>query len=113
MKELRTDLYADDGLIFFYEDSGGVTFSCNEMGTLSVNLNNINFYNNFDKDDPNTIIVSDFWLDRVNFKKEKHLKKISEELITTAWHPKRWWNFCIPDIDKKEKSTFYWAMLLL
>ena len=62
MKELRTDLYADDGLIFFYEDSGGVTFSCNEMGTLSVNLNNINFYNNFDKDDLILLLYQTFGL---------------------------------------------------
>ena len=57
MKKLRTDLYADDGLPIFQEDSGGVTFCCNEIGTLSVNFNNINFDNNFEKDDPNTIIA--------------------------------------------------------
>ena len=27
------------------------------MGTLSVNFNNISFDNNFEKDDPNTIIA--------------------------------------------------------
>ena len=25
-----------------------------------------------------------------------------EELIPIAWHPKRWWNFCMPQDDKKE-----------
>ena len=43
---LYTALYADDGLLFFDEDSGDVTFCCNEMGILSVNLNNINNLNN-------------------------------------------------------------------
>ena len=57
VKILYTALYADDGLIFFQEDSGDVTFCCNEMGILSVNLNNINLDNNFDEDDPNIIIL--------------------------------------------------------
>ena len=47
IKNLYTDLYADDGLLFFNEDSGDVTFSCNEMGILNVNLNNINLDNIF------------------------------------------------------------------
>ena len=38
---LCTALYADDGLFSFDEDSADVTFFCNEMGILSVNLNNI------------------------------------------------------------------------
>ena len=41
---------------FFDEDSDNVTFCCNKMGILSVNLN-INFDNNFDEDDPDTIIL--------------------------------------------------------
>ena len=36
----------------FFEDSGDVTFFCNEMGILSVNSNYINLDNNFDEDDP-------------------------------------------------------------
>ena len=50
-------MYADDGLLFNGQNSGDVIFCCNEMGILSVNLNNINLDNNFDKDDPNTIIL--------------------------------------------------------
>ena len=50
-------MYAGDGLLFFDEDSGDVTLYCNEMGILSVNLNNINLDNNFDEDDPDTIIL--------------------------------------------------------
>ena len=34
-----------------------VTFSCNEMGILRVNLNNINLNNNFDEDDPDTTVT--------------------------------------------------------
>ena len=40
----------------FFEDSGDVTFFCNEMGILSVNSNYINLVNNFDEDDPDVII---------------------------------------------------------
>ena len=57
IKKLYTDLYAGDGLLFFDEDSGDVTFSCNEMGTLSVNLYNVNLDNNFDEDDLHAIIL--------------------------------------------------------
>ena len=57
IKKLYTALYADDGLLFFDEDSVNVIFCCNEMGILSVNLNNINPDNNFAEDDPDTIIL--------------------------------------------------------
>ena len=57
IKKLYNALYADDGLLFNDENSGDVIFCCNGMGILSVNLNNINLDNNFDKDDPNTIIL--------------------------------------------------------
>ena len=57
IKKLYTDLYADDGLLFFVEDSANVTFCCDEMGILSVNLNNINLDNTFGEDDLDTIII--------------------------------------------------------
>ena len=51
-KKNYTALYADDHILFSDEDSGGVTFCCNEVGILSVNLNNINLDNTFHEDDP-------------------------------------------------------------
>ena len=27
-------------------------------------------------------------------------KELNEELIPIAWHPKRWWNFCMPEDEK-------------
>ena len=65
IKKLYTNLHADDGLLFFDEDSGNVTFCCKEMRILSVNLNNItngnnndnDNDNNFDEDDPDTTIL--------------------------------------------------------
>ena len=68
IKKLYTALYADESLLFFDEYSGDVTFCCDEMGILRVNLNNISLV---------LIIVvvkmililfflSDLWLDIVN-----------------------------------------------
>ena len=85
IKKLYTALYADDGLLFFDDDSGDVTFCCNEMGIFSVNLNNINLDNNFDEDDLDTIILIRIFAWHSKFKNWKALKKkISEELMPTA-----------------------------
>ena len=46
------------------------------MSILSVNLDNINH------DDMN--------YEELNLENAKHQKKISEDLIPIAWHPKRW-----------------------
>ena len=56
MKKFYTDLYADDDLRFLDNDSGDVTSCCNEIDILSVNLNNINLGDNFDKNDSDVII---------------------------------------------------------
>ena len=44
----------------------------------------------------------------IKFEKHKGLKKmISEELMAIAWHPNRWWNFCMSEDEKKEiEPTF-------
>ena len=57
IKKHFTDLYADDNILYFNEDSGNVVFSGNEMSILNIDLNNINLDNNFDEDDPDTIIL--------------------------------------------------------
>ena len=51
-------MYAVDGSLSFNEDSGNVTFCCNEMGILNVNLNNINIDDTYyEENDPDTIIL--------------------------------------------------------
>ena len=56
-KKLLTGLYADDNILYFNEGSGDVIFFCNEMGILSIDLNNINLHdNNYGEDEPETII---------------------------------------------------------
>ena len=59
IKKLYTALSANENILYFNQDSGDVTFCCNEMGILSVNLNNINLDNNFDEDDPDALFLSD------------------------------------------------------
>ena len=69
IKTLYTALYADIGLLFFDEDPGDVTFCCDEMGILSVNLNDINLDNNSDADDPDTIILIRLLVLHIKFEK--------------------------------------------
>ena len=96
-----TALYADDNLLYFNADSGGAIFSCNEMGVLSIDLN-INLDDtNYDEDDPETIIHTRLLTWHIKFEKRKAFKKeLNEELMFTAWHPKRWWNFCMSEDEK-------------
>ena len=46
------------------------------MGILNIDLNNINLDNNFDEDDPDTIILTRFLGWHIKFEKRKALKKI-------------------------------------
>ena len=52
-------------------------------------------------------ILSKFWLGIVNFKKREALNKISEDLMSIAWHSKRWWNFCILQDEKKDIESIF------
>ena len=66
-------------------DSANLVFSPNEMGILKIDLNNINLDNNFDVDDPNTIILIRLSAWSIEFEKCEALKKrISEELMPIA-----------------------------
>ena len=56
-KMIYNALYADENILYFDEDSGDVTFCCNEMGILSVNLDNVNLDNNFEDNDLDTIVL--------------------------------------------------------
>ena len=58
IEKLFTALYADENILYFNEDPGNVAFNCNEMGILNIDLNDINLDNNFDEDDPDTLILS-------------------------------------------------------
>ena len=42
--------------------------------------------------------------------KKRKIKKalIKEELMSTAWHPSRWWNWCVPE-DERRGTEKLWA----
>ena len=81
-------LYADGNILPFNENSINVTFCCNDMGILSVNLNNINLNDsNYEEDDPDTIILIRLLTCYIKFKKRNVLTgMISEELVLVLWH---------------------------
>ena len=51
--------------------------------------------------------LSNFWLGISNLKSKKHLKELNEELMPIAWHPNRWWDFCLSEDEKKEIDTAF------
>ena len=57
IKNIFTALYGDKNILYFKEDSANVVFSCNKMGIVRIELNNINLDNNFVEDDPDTIAL--------------------------------------------------------
>ena len=89
IKKLFTALYAGENILYFSKGSGeAVLFNCNGMGILNIDLKNINTDNNFDEDDPDTIILIRRLAWHIKFEKRKELRKkeLSEELV---WHPNR------------------------
>ena len=32
---------------------------------------------------------------------------MSEELLPVTWHPKKWWNFCMSEHEKKETELIF------
>ena len=82
-------------------------FNCNEMGILNKDLYNINLDNNFDEDDPDTILIRLLsW--HIKFEKHKALKKeLTEELMPVAWHHNRWWDWCMSEDQKKEIDPMF------
>ena len=44
----------------------------------------------------------------IKFEKRKELKKmISEELLSIAWHPNRWWDFYVSEHAKRETEPTF------
>ena len=71
-----TALYADDNILYFNEDSGNAIFSCNEMGILNIDLNDINLDDtNYNEDDPETIVHVRLLAWYIKLEKRKALKK--------------------------------------
>ena len=96
-------------ILYFNENSGNVVFNCNEIGILNIDLNNNNLDNNFDEDDPDTIILIRLSAWYMKFGKCKALKKeLNAELMSVALYPNRWWDWCVSEDGKKEiRSNVY------
>ena len=95
--------YSQMMIYFFDEDFGNVTFSSDEMGILSIDLNNINLDDgSFYEDDCDIIIHVTLiaWHNRI----KKHIafkKDVSKQSMHGVWHPTRWWNCCLPEDENK------------
>ena len=89
IKKLFSALQADENVLQFSEDSGNIVFNCNGIGILNIELNNINIANNLMKMILMLLFLSDIWLGKLNLKNTKR-------------RPKRWWDWCISEDEKKE-----------
>ena len=56
IQNLLTAFYTDKRILYFDEGSGNVVFSFNEIDNFNIDLRNITPDNNFDDDDPDTVI---------------------------------------------------------
>ena len=85
IKNLFTDLYADQNILYFNKDSGDAVFNYNEMGIFNIDLNNISLDESFDEEDHNTIILISILVWHTKFEKRKELKKeLNKELMSVA-----------------------------
>ena len=107
VKKLFTTLHADENILYFNEDSGNAVFNYNEIGIVNIDLNNISLDDNFDEEDPNIILIGLLaW--HTNFEKRKELtKELNEELMSVAWDPKRWCDWCVSEDQKKEIDPMF------
>ena len=65
IKILFAALYTNENILYFNED-----------GVLNIDLNNMNLDNNFDEDDPNSIILVRLLACYIKFEKRKALKEL-------------------------------------
>ena len=78
------------------------------MGIANIDLNNINLDDNFDEENPNTIILIRLLACHTKFEKRKELKKeLNKELMSVAGHAKRWWNWCVFEYEKKDLDPIF------
>ena len=75
------------------------------MGIVNIDLNYINLDNNFDEDDPETIVLIRLLAQHIKFEKRKKLEKmIADEQMSDipAWRLNRWWDCRMPEGEKKQ-----------
>ena len=84
IKKILTVLYADEGILYFNEDSGDAVFNYNETGIVNIDLNKISLDDNFDEDDLHTIVLVRLLAWQIKFEKRKALKKELNKKLTPA-----------------------------
>ena len=92
-------------------DSDFFAFFSRYIGLNSIDLNNINLdYDHSDYCDPETInyVKIMTWHKHIKIAPKK---KIYEKLLPVAWHPTRWWDWCVPE-NVKKKTTEIGNMFL-
>ena len=53
------------------------------------------------------------WHDRLDnwsegYQKRKAQKaKIKDQLMPIAWHPSRWWDWCVPEEERKKQKNYF------
>ena len=84
LEKFHDDLPANDDILFFNEDFNKITIFVNQMDILAVDLYEIKLEegNNFDNMVLILLFVLDFWLEGVNLKNTKHLKKGKQKVNT-------------------------------
>ena len=110
IKKISTAFYTDGNIFYFNEDSGNVVVSVMEWVFLICTFRILTLM---------ILIMMKMilillslpqiwvWVSILNLINAKHIKKISEELKPIAWHPKRWWNFCMSEEEKKEIEAIF------
>ena len=110
-KKLLAALYTERNINILYINagSGDSVFSFNRIGIFSIDLSNINLDDtNFDADDPETFIHIRLLAWHIKFESHKALKiELNDELMLLAWHPRRWWNFCMAEDETKEIEPMF------
>ena len=91
LEHLDNAVFFNDGKVFVNTDSYVSIFS-DDMGLVNVDVNNFSLSdNNFDFDDPETVIHVKLVTWCKKLKQRKACKKeISKELLHGAWHFTRW-----------------------
>ena len=59
------------------------------------------WHENFEDND---VLIT--WCDAYIKRKTKNVK-IKEELMPVAWHPDRWWDWCVPEDEKKRLEKYF------
>ena len=97
-------VFSNDDIDLDDIDSDVVTYFSDDIGFNTIDLNNINLDDdNFDEDDPEIIIHVRLMAWCNTYKQHKACKKeLRKELMLVAWNLARWWNWCIPEDEKKE-----------